>query len=47
MNWVLLTFNKETLPADFRPLRGTEVGLSRGQVLTDPLELRRKLWPEY
>lgn len=47
MNWVLLTFNKETLPADFAPLSAREVGKSRSQVLADPQKMRETLWPEY
>lgn len=47
MNWVLLTFNQDSLPADFRPLDGAEVGRSRSQVLADPQALRRQLWPGY
>lgn len=47
MNWVLVTFNKDTLPADFRPLSGPEVARSRRHVLADPQALRRKLWPAY
>jgi mono/diheme cytochrome c family protein len=47
MNWVLVTFNKESLPADFKPLSGREVGRSRKQVLADPQKMREALWPEY
>ena len=47
MNWVLTTFNADTLGASFKPLTGAEVGKSRRQVLADPLKLRRSLWPEY
>ena len=43
---LLLEFNRETLPAGFRPLRGSEVGRSRAQVLADPLKRRRELWPD-
>jgi mono/diheme cytochrome c family protein len=46
LNWVLLEFNRETLPAGFRPLRGSEVGRSRAQVLADPVKRRRELWPD-
>ena len=46
LNWVLLEFNRDTLPAGFRPLRGPEVAKSRARVLADPLKLRAKLWPE-
>jgi hypothetical protein len=47
MNWVLLTFNKETLPDDFVPLSAREVGKSRSQVLADPQKMRETLWPDY
>jgi hypothetical protein len=47
MNWVLTTFNADTLGTSFKPLTGTEVGRSRRQVLADPLKLRRSLWPDY
>jgi len=46
LNWVLLEFNRETLPAGFRPLRGGEVRRSRAQVLADPVKRRRELWPD-
>ena len=46
LNWVLLEFNRATLPPGFRPLRGAEVARSRAQVLADPLKRRRELWPE-
>ena len=44
LNWVLHRFNKKTLPVDFRPLTGKEVGKSRRNVLTDPLKHRATLW---
>jgi len=46
LNWVLSEFNTETLPADFVPLTGAQVGKSRSQVLADPLKRRRELWPD-
>jgi len=46
LNWVLLEFNGETLPADFRPLRAAEVARSRASVLADPVKLRKELWPD-
>ena len=46
LNWVLLQFNAAKLPRDFKPLRASEIAHSRARVLTDPLKLRRKLWPE-
>jgi mono/diheme cytochrome c family protein len=47
MNWVLQTFNKDTLPEDFKPLSAREVGTSRSQVLADPQKMRESLWPDY
>lgn len=47
MNWVLLTFNADTLPAAFEPLTGREVGRSRKNVLADPQKMREALWPDY
>jgi mono/diheme cytochrome c family protein len=47
MNWVLLTFNADTLPAGFEPLTGREVGRSRSKVLADPQKMRETLWPDY
>lgn len=46
LNWVLLEFNRDTLPAGFRPLRGPDVAKSRARVLADPLKLRAELWPD-
>lgn len=45
LNWVLLEFNRDTLPERFQPLRAGEVGRSRERVLADPLKLRNELWP--
>jgi mono/diheme cytochrome c family protein len=47
MNWVLLTYNADTLPAGFKPLSGREVGRSRKNVLADPQQMRETLWPDY
>jgi len=47
MNWVLRTYNKDTLPADFKPLSADEVARARKQVLTDPVKMRESLWPDY
>jgi cytochrome c553 len=47
MNWVLRNFNADTLPADFEPLTGQEVGQSRRNVLADPQQMRESLWPDY
>ncbi|MBM4219573.1 MAG: cytochrome c [Gammaproteobacteria bacterium] len=48
LNWLLLEFNRETLPPGFQPLSGSEVARSRARarVLADPLKLRRELWPD-
>jgi hypothetical protein len=46
LNWVLMEFNRETLPAGFRPLSGSEVAKSRARALADPLKLRAELWPD-
>jgi cytochrome c2 len=46
LNWLLLEYNRETLPGAFKPLRGTEVAKSRARVLADPLKRRQELWPE-
>jgi hypothetical protein len=46
LNWVLMEFNRETLPEGFRALSGSEVAKSRARVLADPLKLRAELWPD-
>lgn len=46
LNWLLLEFNRATLPPGFEPLSGSEVARSRARVLADPLRLRRELWPD-
>jgi len=45
-NWLLLEYNRDTLPKNFEPLRGAEVTRSRARVLADPLRLRSELWPD-
>lgn len=45
LNWLLLEFNRATLPADFQALRPAEVARSRSLVLADPVRLRNELWP--
>ena len=47
LNWVLHRFNADSLPADFTPLTGEEVGRSRRNVLKDPLKHRAVLWERY
>jgi hypothetical protein len=44
-NWLLLEFNRSSLPVNFRPLTSEEVGQSRKRVLADPMKLREQLWP--
>lgn len=44
LNWVILEFNADSVPPDFVPLSGKEVGASRRQVLADPLRARYELW---
>jgi len=44
LNWVILEFNADSVPPDFVPLSGKEVGASRRQVLADPLRARYQLW---
>jgi len=45
LNWLLLEFNRATLPTNFQALRPGEVARSRARVLADPLRLRNELWP--
>jgi mono/diheme cytochrome c family protein len=45
LNWLLLEFNRATLPTNFQALRPREVARSRARVLADPLKLRNELWP--
>jgi hypothetical protein len=45
LNWLLLEFNRDSLPRDFKPMRGSEVARSRARVLADPLKHRQELWP--
>jgi len=45
LNWLLLEFNRATLPVNFQALRPGEVARSRARVLADPLKLRNELWP--
>ena len=46
LNWLLLEYNRDTLPPGFRPLSAAEVAKSRARVLADPLKLRGELWPD-
>ena len=43
LNYVLLEFNKATLPEDFRPYTKREVSKVRKQLLADPEAYRRTL----
>ena len=43
LNWILETFNADTLPADFRPYSASEITEARKKVLADPLKYRRTL----
>jgi len=40
LNWVMLEFNADTLPDDFKPYSSEEVGISRVNILADPLKHR-------
>ena len=46
LNWLLLEFNRDTLPEGFQPLRAAEVARSRERVLANPVKLRKELWPD-
>ncbi len=43
LNWVLESFNADTLPGDFRPYSAADVTAARKKVLADPLKYRRTL----
>ena len=43
LNWILETFNAETLPANFQPYSANEIAEARRKVLADPLKYRRTL----
>ena len=43
LNWILETFNTDTLSADFRPYSAMEITEARKKVLADPLKYRRTL----
>jgi hypothetical protein len=46
LNYVLTQFNKETLPADFKPYTRREVAAARQRILADPVAYRRALLAE-
>jgi len=43
LNWILETFNADTLPADFQSYSAVEIAEARKKVLADPLAYRRSL----
>lgn len=43
LNWILLEFNADTLPVDFRPYSAGDVAAARQQILADPVKLRASL----
>ena len=43
LNWILETFNADTLPAEYRPYSAGEIAEARRKVLADPLRYRRTL----
>jgi hypothetical protein len=43
LNWILETFNADTLPADFQSYSAVEIAEARKKVLADPLTYRRSL----
>ena len=47
LNWVLREFNADTLPEEFRPLEGAEVGAARARILADPIRARGEIVGEY
>ncbi len=46
VNWVLTEYNASSLPEPFTPLTTQEVSKYRKNSLADPLEYRKKFWPE-
>ena len=46
VNWVLVEYNASSLPEPFDPLTTDEVGKYRKQSLSDPLEYRKRFWPD-
>ncbi len=43
LNWVLTELNADTMPENFTPYTGEEVGKARPKVLVDPLKYRASL----
>ena len=46
VNWVLIEYNAKTLPNPFNPLTTKEVSKYRKNSLADPLEYRKRFWPD-
>ena len=47
VNWILMEFNSDTLPDNFKPLTVNEVKRARSQVLADPVKYRAEHFPGY
>ncbi|MEX2469864.1 MAG: cytochrome c [Pseudohongiellaceae bacterium] len=47
VNWVLMEFNKETLPEKFQPITAEEAARWRQDILADPLRYREEHWGAY
>mgnify|MGYP001188024675 FL=1 len=47
VNYMMTEFNRDSLPADFKPFTEKEVAEARGRVLADPAKLRAELWEQY
>jgi hypothetical protein len=46
LNYVLTEFNRDTLPADFKPYTQKEVAAARQRILADPVAYRRAMLGE-
>jgi hypothetical protein len=46
LNYVLTEFNRDTLPADFKPYTQSEVAAARQRILADPVAFRRAMLSE-
>lgn len=47
LNWMLMEFNGDTVPAGAAPLSAEEVAEARANVLADPLRERARIWAAY
>lgn len=47
INWLLVEFNSETLPANFLEYTEAEVSTARRNILADPLKYRAEHWKAY